>query len=220
MAKLSPDLTLRKSRLNEFYGNRAQLQRYHARYLPWLNLDRTSLPALDLGCGSGVFLELVRQQGSEVVGVDCAEEAAVECRANGFDVFKGDALHFLEDRQESFGAVFCSHLIEHFQYPEACRLLKSISASLVTGGRLIVVTPNPASLEVSEYFWLDPTHVRPYPLPLLTSMVEDAGFSVVNSGHQTAPGQPRRTVPRRLFLKLVLGHHYGEVDSFVVAAKA
>ncbi|MHB8858038.1 MAG: class I SAM-dependent methyltransferase [Thermoleophilia bacterium] len=209
-----------KSRLNMFYGDQEQLRRYHQGYLSRLIPTRPELPVLDLGCGFGAFMELVRQQGLDVVGVDCVDDAVDSCRSMGLEVFKEDVHHFLEDKQGAYGAVFCSHLIEHFEYGEACRLLKMIAESLAPGGRTVVVTPNPASLEVAEYFWLDPTHVRPYPLQLLSSMVEDAGLTVVESGQQSPSGQPRRNIPRRLLLKLVLGRHYGMLDSFVVAAKS
>lgn len=202
-----------------FYGNQEQLRRYHQGYLSWLIPERPGLPVLDLGCGFGAFMELIRDRGIDIVGVDCVDEAVDVCRSMGFETFKDDVLHFLEDKQESYGAVFCSHLIEHFEYADARRLLDLIAASLTPGGRTILITPNPASLEVAEYFWLDPTHVRPYPLKLLSSMVEDAGFSVVHTGHRTPSGQPRRGIPRRLLLKTILGHHYGQLDSFVVAAK-
>jgi hypothetical protein len=50
-------------------------------------------------------------------------------------------------------------------------------------------------------------------------LIRDQGIDVVSSGHRTSSGQPRRSIPRRLFLKFVLGHHYGELDSFVTAVK-
>ena len=202
-----------------FFGNQEQMLRYHEKFVPRLLPDTVKAPVLDLGCGFGSFMELVRHRGIDVVGVDCIDDAVDTCRSMGFDVFKDDVLHFLEDKHECFGAVFFSHLIEHFAYPDACRLLARISASLIPGGRTIVITPNPASLEVAEYFWLDPTHVRPYPIQLLSSMVEDAGLSIIESGQLTPTRQPRRGIPRRLLLKLVLGRHYGQLDSFVVGEK-
>ncbi|MHB9053013.1 MAG: class I SAM-dependent methyltransferase [Thermoleophilia bacterium] len=209
-----------KSSLNMFYGSQEQLRRYHQGYLSRLLPQRPELPVLDLGCGFGAFMELVRDQGLDVIGVDCVDDAVDSCRSRGFDVFKDNVHHFLEDKRGAYSAVFCSHLIEHFAYDDACRLLKMIAAALAHGGRTVVITPNPASLEVAEYFWLDPTHVRPYPLQLLSRMVEDSGLTIIDSGRQSPSGQPRRDIPRRLLLKMVLGRHYGALDSFVVAEKA
>ena len=206
-------------RLNEFYGNPEQLRRYLQRYLPYIKAAPSGHPVLDLGCGSGAFIELLQENGLSAVGIDLADEAVSECTAKGLNVFRDDALHFLSDKHEEYGSIFCSHLIEHFEYDDAVRLLVSIHEALVTGGRIVLITPNPASLEVSEYFWLDPTHVRPYPLPLLVSMLEQTGFQVLDQGQQTASGLPRRGMPRRFLLKLVLGRHYGKVDSYIVGKK-
>lgn len=204
--------------LNEFYGARDQLRAYQARFLPHLSARGLGLPILDLGCGSGVLLELLRERGRKGMGVDVAAEAVAECQARGLDVVQGDALDFLQDKRGCYSAIFCSHLIEHFPYEEACELLTLIRSALDPGGKLVLLTPNPASLEViSEIFWLDPTHVRPYPLRLLTRMVARAGLQVRSAGNCSPPGLPRREAPRRWLLRLLLGHHAGLLDTFLVA---
>ena len=208
-----------KNRLNEFYGSQEQLRRYHRMYLTYLNTGSDAHPVLDLGCGFGAFMELLQESKVPVEGIDLAEEAVAECTAKGLHATRDDALHFLADKHGKYASIFCSHLIEHFNYGDACRLLSSMHEALINGGRVVLVTPNPASLEVSEYFWLDPTHIRPYPLPLLLSMFEEAGFKVLEHGQQTAPGLPRRGIPRRFLLRLVLGRHYGKVDSYIVGEK-
>ncbi len=99
-------------------------------------------------------------------------------------------------------------------------MLELCQRALVARGRLHVNTPNPTSLEViAETFWLDPTHVRPYPLPLLMQMFQRAGFQVIASGHASTPALPRRTLPRRLWLRLALGRHYGHENTFIVGEK-
>lgn len=208
----------KKSRLNEFYGSR-YLKPYQASFLPYLPIDKSGPPVLDLGCGHGTFLELLNEKGVPGVGIDLSEEAVAICSSKGLDAFQSDAINYLSDKIECYSAILCSHLIEHLEYGNACGLLQLCHRSLISGGRIILITPNPASLEVIEYFWLDPTHVRPYPLPLLSSMAEDAGFLEIASGQKTARGLPRRGIPRRLLLKLMLGRHYGRVDSWLVAEK-
>jgi 2-polyprenyl-3-methyl-5-hydroxy-6-metoxy-1,4-benzoquinol methylase len=209
---------INKSKLNEFYGNR-YLKLYQESFLPYLSIDKSGPPVLDLGCGQGTFLEILKDRGWQGVGIDLSEEAVTTCKSRGLDVSQSDAISYLSDKSESYSAILCSHLIEHLDYENACRLLRSCYQSLISHGRMILITPNPASLEVSEYFWLDPTHVRPYPLQLLSSMIEDAGFVEIASGQKTARGLPRRGIPRRFLLKLLLGRHYGKVDSYLVAEK-
>lgn len=212
---------MKPSGLNEFYGSESQLREYHARYVKALASTPRDLPVLDLGCGSGVFLELVREQGRSGRGVELADEAVRTARGKGLDVAQDDALHFLETQGgSSYSGIYCAHLIEHLAYADACRMLEQCQRSLAREGRLIVITPNPVSLDViSETFWLDPTHVRPYPLPLLERMMMRAGFEVADAGHDDPPGLPRRTLPRRWFLRAVLGKHYGAMNTFVVGRK-
>lgn len=204
--------------LNEFYGSDTQLRAYHARYLDALTATPRALPVLDIGCGSGVFLELVRAQQRPGRGVELADEAVQTARGKGLDIVQEDALRFLATQPESaYSAIYCAHLIEHLAYRDACELLDCCHRVLASEGRLIVITPNPVSLDViSETFWLDPTHIRPYPLPLLERMLQRAGFDLVTSGHDDPPGLPRRTLPRRLFLRALLGKHYGAMNTFAV----
>lgn len=207
--------------LNEFYGSERQLRAYHARYIAYLDSAPWALPVLDLGCGAGVFLELVRQAKRTGRGVELADEAVQMARGKGLDVVQDDALHYLQTQPPSaYSAVYCAHLIEHLVYADACRLLEECFRVLAPQGLAIVITPNPVSLDViSETFWLDPTHIRPYPLPLLERMIRRAGLDIISSGHDDPPGLPRRAFPRRLFLRALLGKHYGAMNTFVVGQK-
>lgn len=209
------------SGLNEFYGSAEQLRAYHARFLNYAIAAPAEFPILDLGCGTGVFLELARERGRAGRGVECAAEAVQLARAKGLDVVEADALEFLRGQAaSSHGAIYCAHLIEHLAPPDARALLTEAARVLTMQGRLIVLTPNPVSLDViSETFWLDPTHVRPYPRPLLERMMRRAGLEILASGHDNPPGLPRRALPRRLFLRIVLGKHYGAMNTFVVGRK-
>lgn len=141
---------------------------------------------LDLGCGRGLFMSLLRDAGLEVAGVDGHADSVEMCRSAGFDdVEEGDVLGYLAKQKElgrKFRGIFCSHLIEHLPGDKALELVASCADVLAPGGRLVLVTPNVANLEVwSHVFWLDPTHVRPYPRKLLEALMEGAGMRIVKS---------------------------------------
>ena len=205
--------------MNEFFGSHDQMRRYHQTYLKFVGQAMVDHPVLDLGCGTGAFMELLRENGFQAMGIDLADEAVTVCSAKGLNVIKDDALSFLSDKHEVFATIICSHLIEHLNYEDACKLLDNIHNALIEGGRLILITPNPASLEVLEYFWLDPSHVRPYPLPLLVNMFDRAVLQVLAQGQKTAPGLSHRGLPRRFLLRFILGQHYGKVDSYIIGMK-
>jgi 2-polyprenyl-3-methyl-5-hydroxy-6-metoxy-1,4-benzoquinol methylase len=177
---------------------------------------------LDVGCGRGTFLELLRERGIEAVGVDSSELAVETCRRKGFEqVYNDNALAFLESAEQQYMGIYCGHIIEHMAPDVADRLITLAWRALRPGGRLVLVTPNPLDLRVmSEYFWLDTTHVRPYPLVLLKSMLRSVGFASISGGYfqSTRPG--RRQLPRYMLLRLLLGRYYGLSDTFVVGTKA
>ena len=205
--------------LYQFGSSEAVVRRIQ---LPFVKFFRNASPVLDIGCGRGVFLDILAQAGIEGVGLDHSDEAVAFCRSKGFQVHQQDANSYLAVSEARFGGIFCSHVIEHFNYEDALQLIKLCSAALRPGGVLLLVTPNPRDLAVmSEIFWLDPTHVRPYPTQLLRSMVESCGLRVnidrcfVGDWHLIG----RRRLLGYLVRKLVLGRYYGKPNALVLARK-
>ena len=191
-------------------------------FRPFLSYLSECRSVLDLGCGRGVFLELMESAGIKATGIDLDEQNISVCQEAGFRVFQQDALTYLESCAETYDAVFCSHLIEHLPGLEGARLVEQCVRVLNDGGVLILVTPNPANLRVlTEIFWLDLSHVRPYPLTLVRRLCEDYGLRVAAAGarKQEAWYDIYRKcwhAVRNLFLN---GRYYGEGDLQVIAHK-
>jgi len=204
--------------LYEFGGTEQVVRNYQKRFVQYFQRGST---VLDIGCGRGVFLELLRENGIYGVGLDASPEALATCGKKGIsNVHLGDALTFLEDKASCYDGVFCSHVIEHLEFAQATRLLALCYQALTPGGTIIIITPNAADLYVlSTTFWLDPTHVRLYPLLLLVSMFKQAGYLVEDSGFVHAAGGSRRMLPRFYFLRLILGPYFGHENTFIVGAK-
>lgn len=205
--------------LYEFGGLETVLQEIQTRFLKFFT---NCSPVLDIGCGRGIFLELLRTAGIEGVGVDHAQESLDFCKEKGLSVYCEPANSFLAQHQGQFGGIFCSHVIEHMGYEDASKLLELCHAALRPEGRLVLVTPNPEDLSVmSETFWLDPTHVRPYPKVLIESMMQACGFKVIVAeqflGSLRLVG--RRRLPVYFWRRLLLGRYYGLPNTLVVASK-
>ena len=205
--------------LYEFGGTEEQVRNYQRRFVRYFSPPG---PVLDVGCGRGTFLELLRERGIGAVGVDSSPRAVEECKRKGFKkVYEGDVLRFLSASEQKYKGIYCGHVIEHMSADLADKFLLLCWKALQPGGRLVLVTPNPLDLRVmSEYFWLDTTHVRPYPLELLRSMLSRAGFGYVVGGHFRSTRPRRRELARYILLRLLLGKYYGLSDTFVVADKA
>ncbi len=104
----------------------------------WLGSGNGKL--LDIGCGSGQFLALMRHIGWDVTGLE-PDTKACECARNrlGLNVFEGtwDAHTF---ERNTFDAITGIHVIEHVEKP--IDFMKQCVKLLRPGGRIVIVTPN------------------------------------------------------------------------------
>lgn len=169
----------------EFRGSREEIKRRLRVYLPRLAEMRLSTGArpmvLDLGCGRGEWLELLREAGVEAEGVDHNRALVAGCVERGLKAHEADAIEYLRGLPaDSVNAVTAFHLIEHLPFPELFTLLNETIRVLKPGGLAIFETPNPANVLVgSERFYFDPTHQRPLPTQLARFLAEGCGFSEV-----------------------------------------
>jgi SAM-dependent methyltransferase len=152
-------------------------------------------PVLEIGCGRGEFLGLLRDAGIQAQGVDIDSGMVQLAREEGFDVVSSDALEFLhaDPAPGPYQGVFSAHFIEHLTPEQVLSFLEGAYRALAPGGRLVVVTPNPSCYAVlSHDFWWDPTHVRFYEVDLVGFLCRQAGFEVESSGTNPAnhPGPP------------------------------
>ena len=147
-------------------------------YLPWLG-ERS--PVLDLGCGRGESLALLREKGVACRGVDSSARMVDLCRERGLDAEVGDLFGYLAGLPEGeLGAIVSFHVIEHLPPESLDRLVRLAYRALRPGGALILETPNPLSLVVAaRNFWLDPTHRRPVHPESLKLHYELAGFDPI-----------------------------------------
>jgi 2-polyprenyl-3-methyl-5-hydroxy-6-metoxy-1,4-benzoquinol methylase len=101
---------------------------------------------LDVGCGSGLFLEHLRSSipGAELYGYDLNAELLSRLAGRGFGVLPSDPSKFTEALagQPPFDAICLLQVLEHVANP--VRFLQTFIDLLKPGGLLIVTTPNAA----------------------------------------------------------------------------
>jgi len=143
-----------------------------------LSQHRDMAKAIDLGCGRGEWLELLRANHIDAQGVDLDEEMLIRCRAYGLKTQKIDAISALKALPDNaVGLVSAFHLIEHLPFESLLVLLKEAFRVLMPGGLLLLETPNPENLAVaSQWFYLDPSHQKPLPPELMRFSAEFSGF--------------------------------------------
>lgn len=175
---------------------------------------------LDIGCGRGIMLDLLREASIGAEGVDHMPEAVDYCIGKGHRAVVADGVDYLEGKVEQYDGIFCSHVMEHLEFGRAERLLALCSRALRPGGLLVIVTPNARDINVmGEVFWLDPTHLRPYPAMLIDAMLKREGLVTLET--RTPTVRPARFMewPGWIVRKLALGRYFGSLNLIVVARR-
>jgi SAM-dependent methyltransferase len=167
---------------DRFRGSFELIKERLADYLPILqsiNITGGSRHAiLDLGSGRGEWLELLKENGFVAEGVDQNPYSVQRGVERGLNITVGDIFNVIAEKpQEIFSCVTAFHVVEHLTWELQLKLFREAYRLLLPGGALIIEWPNIENLKVaSNYFWLDPTHLRPYPVALATFMAEYVGF--------------------------------------------
>jgi O-antigen chain-terminating methyltransferase len=143
-------------------------------YLPYFEGCRN---VLDIGCGRGEFLETMRDASIPARGIDLGAESVAACRLKGLAAEIGDVFPYLASVEEAtFDGIFCSQVVEHLPPERLPELIRLCAERLARGGVIAIETPNPECLAIfGTHFYLDPTHTRPVPHPLLIFYLEEYG---------------------------------------------
>ncbi len=142
-----------------FRGDESFIRERFRAYLPFLQ-DRRAV--LDVGCGRGELLELLRDEGLRARGVDLDPGMVERCRSKGLDVTHADALEYLRGLPEgSETAIVAAQFIEHIPHDLLVEFFGVCHSRLAPGGLLIAETVNPHSIEAFKTFWTDLSHHAP-----------------------------------------------------------
>lgn len=179
---------------DRFRGDPASVRERQLRYLPYIaSAVSQGFPVLDIGCGRGEFLDILKEHAIEASGVDTNQAFVEECRANGLKVDNGrvpDCLGALAD--DSLGAITLFQVAEHLDFNTLLELFRQSQRVLKPDGVLIVEIPNIATLSVgASTFWIDPTHVRPLHPEVVKFLAQIVGLNVTD----VITSSPALTVP-------------------------
>ena len=133
---------------------------------------------LDIGCGRGEFLGLLRDRGISARGLDANREMVAVCRDRGLDVAEGDAVGYLQSLPDaSLGGIIATQVVEHFTSDYLLRFLEVAYHKLRPDSTIILETLNVDSWSAFFGPYLrDITHERPIPPDTLRFLLEASGF--------------------------------------------
>lgn len=198
-------------------GKVALAKRVLRRLMPWrrfwFDTDYVYLGSgppgrlLDVGCGAGDFLRVVREAGWQAEGIDFDAKAIAMARLNGVEARVGDFLS-AGYPAESFDAVTMTNALETL--PDPAAIFAECHRILKPGGKLVVMTPNIEAychyLYGPDWRGLEPPrHLYLYSATTLRRFARKAGF-----GHTEAFSQLRNE----------RGVRFMAAESAVIAARA
>jgi O-antigen chain-terminating methyltransferase len=175
-----------------FRGDPIVIRARQHQYVPYVqNVVTRASPLLDIGCGRGEWLNILKDSNIPATGIDTNAASVQECSAQGLNVLHADAISYLSDAKEkSLGAITLFQVLEHLPFPTMVHLLRLALRALVPGGVLIAEVPNSETLSVgASTFWIDPTHERPLFPGLLEFLATEVGYTSVE-GVYSSPLAP------------------------------
>lgn len=136
---------------------------------------------VDIGCGRGEWLALLRETGVRALGVDASPAFVAAGRARGLEMVHDDGIKHLQGLPaNSQDLVTAFHVIEHLDIETLLALLEAAWHALRAGGCLLLETPNPRNLLMAACdFYNDPTHRSPLPPALTEHLLSASGFEQV-----------------------------------------
>ena len=160
---------------NRFRGSKDEIRTRVADYLPYFE---GASDVLDVGCGRGEFLDLLRERGISASGVDINNDMVELCRARGLEVVQGDALAHLEQLDDgALGGLFAAQVVEHLEPSRLLAFIDVAHRKLRPGAPLALETINVASWSAFFRSYVrDITHVRPVHPETLQFLISTAGF--------------------------------------------
>ena len=148
--------------------------------------------ALDIGCGQGTFLQLLKEEGWDCHGTELTKESAFRASQKGIPVSVGEVQEG-QFTPHFFDLISFWQVLEHL--PDPMKVLKALRPFLKKEGIIAISTPNIESLQAKvstrRWFHLDPPrHLCLFSPETLERMMRSLGFSLVEIRHFSMEQNP------------------------------
>lgn len=135
---------------------------------------------LEIGCGRGELLQLLKSEGISALGIEPDEAMVRRAKDKGLEVLNTDVVQYLNGTQDnSIDCIIGIQLIEHLSNDYRKAFLDLVNRKLTKSGFLILETINTSSfVPLLQNYFRDPTHIFPLHPDTLKTLVEQSGLSV------------------------------------------
>ncbi len=184
-AKIDPSSTSQEKLLNyllfeeRFRGSQADIKQKQSVFVHYFDKCKS---VLDIGCGRGEFLEMLREKGIGAHGIDIDKDMLDYCRSRGLKVQEIDAVSYLQSLDdESLDGIFIDQVIEHLEPDYLIKMLGLCYKKIKPDSYIILETVNPLSLFSFINFYIDMSHKKPVHPETLRFLLESAGFREIRT---------------------------------------
>ena len=154
-------------------------------------LPKTAVKVLDVGCGNGIFANLIKERNNaEVWGIELMEQEAIKAKSILHKTFIGPCEDYIENLPENyFDAIYFNDVLEHLVDPYS--ILERVKSKLSSHGVVISSIPNiryhnvfikllvKKEFEYQSFGVLDKTHLRFFTKKSIYNMFTNLGYDVV-----------------------------------------
>lgn len=176
-----------QTQIKKYFSNRNVEENYMSNYvippslLSVLPKDKNAA-ILDIGCGFGYILNILKLSGyNNLGGIDISEEAVSVCKKNGLNVEQVTSLDdFFRNNNKKYDFILMTHVIEHIPKDKIIETLKQIKSALTENGTLYLSTPNAQSNTGSYWMFEDFTHTTIFTSGSIIYVLKSAGFDEIN----------------------------------------
>jgi O-antigen chain-terminating methyltransferase len=163
----------------KFRGTREDIKE---RQLKFLEYSKGCNNVLDIGCGRGEFLEILKENGINAKGIDVNEDMVGYCQSKGVNVEKADAIEYLEKIEDkNLDSIFLDQVVEHLEPEYLIKMLNLCYRKLKYGYYIVIETVNPQSFVSFVNFYIDQTHKKPVHPATLKFLLESVGFREIET---------------------------------------
>jgi 2-polyprenyl-3-methyl-5-hydroxy-6-metoxy-1,4-benzoquinol methylase len=167
---------------------------------------------LDVGCGTGYFLNEAKRKGWETYGIEKNERAG-KMAIEHFDLYVKPEHHIYEFPKACFDVITLWHVLEHLE--DLNEIMGKIYDLLSPDGIVVIAVPNCSSYDAKHYktYWAGydvPRHLWHFTPRTMELFVKKFKFNITC----------KKVMPFDAFYISLLSEKYKNINSFIAFVKA